>query len=233
MKKYYYLLLGIMLSFAALSCSGDDNLPPKVTTKFWFQLQEIDTTYSDEYTFSDFNIDIYENKENWLSETGQIFSGKFDSTGEMIIENDKIEDGKTYFVDIYTDDDFLSNWGLDSFRRRTTNSFADQVFLTPGKRAMGEWEFLSREFISDDERERFPVSLTVYKDFNVEIIDSTANGTLLEKKVRVRDILGASQFWISDGTFRTSDYAFYFDYQEQPFESISLRTSGFVTYIKD
>lgn len=144
---------------------------------------------------------------------------------KMMIKNNKVEVNKTYFVDMYTDDDALSIWGLWSFKERATNSFTELVCFTPGKRAIGKLEFLRREFMSNNERNRFPMSLTVYKDFNVEIIDSTAKGALLEKNLRVCEVLGDSQFWISDRTFQTSDYVFYFNNQVQPFE--------FVIYIKN
>ncbi len=171
-------LLLALVSILALSCSSEYEPP---APRLWFQLSEFEEELQNKYSFSDINYKIYNTQEEWAQETNALFSGKFDETGELTIEN--LPGSKEYYVDIYTDDNFLSNWGLnfsDSssmavFRSNEGSGLPHGFNINKSsKTALGEWRLnqVIQQGGPSPSQDRTFVDLTINKDFEVIITDS-------------------------------------------------------------
>ncbi|WBX77201.1 hypothetical protein PG911_02765 [Tenacibaculum ovolyticum] len=173
MKK----LLLILLTICLVGCSSDNESQESATLTF--DIFKIPEDYIDKYNFSDINIKIYSNKEDYLNESNVIFNGKFDEEGKIVI-SDNIEYGKNYFIDIYSNDHILSNWSYKSSSTivDSSNSVSHQVILfVKTKTLIGTWNFIGYKshwnHTNHERTER--TKLVISKDFSVTSYESYNN----------------------------------------------------------
>ncbi|MCT4699093.1 hypothetical protein [Tenacibaculum haliotis] len=136
MKK----ILLLLITFFLYQCSND-NLPKE--GQLSFKIQKIPESVQDKYNFTDLNVDVYANKEDYLHETNKVYSGKFNSEGKFTL-SENIKYNHLYFIDIYTDDNFLSSWREND--NNSYNSVENEylIQLSEGVRVfLGEWNFNS------------------------------------------------------------------------------------------
>ncbi|TVZ51398.1 hypothetical protein [Dokdonia sp. Hel_I_53] len=164
-----------------ISCTSDDELSN--TLNINLNLERV-VDNMDPYTLSDFKYALYETKEDYINEVNPIDSGSFDATGTLTITENLVF--KKYYIDIYTDDKFLSNWypsDLDvdgsniiiSPDSRNNVPF-DEIYIYNHRRMVGEWEFLYYDFVNTNLPERAtPQRLTIRKDFTATSYETFEN----------------------------------------------------------
>ncbi len=175
MKNFIYVLL---LNILLVNCGSDD---AELTPRLWLQVQEIPADVSDSYSFEDLNIKVYKSKDDYNQETNAVYSGKLDASGELEITNG-IEKGIAYYVDIYSDDNVLSNWevslasfdpndALTTYTSNENSGLAINILLTKGSRHfVGTWNFSdynSSHFGHETHDRTVRTTLTINKDFSV------------------------------------------------------------------
>lgn len=134
MKKLLLLFITVFL----YQCSNND-LPKK--GELSFKIQKIPENVQDKYSFTDLNIDVYTNKEDYLNETNKIYSGKFNSEGKFTL-SENIKFNHHYFVDIYTNDNYLSNWGYINNNPFSSVEYEHSIQLNEGLKVfLGKWNF--------------------------------------------------------------------------------------------
>ncbi len=170
-------LLFLLFITCFLGCSSDNE--PQEPATLSFNIFKIPENYKDKYNFSDINIQIYSSKEDYLSESNEIFNGKFDEEGKIII-SDNIEYGKNYFIDIHSNDNILSNWsyGSNSTIVDSSNSINYQVILfVKTKLLIGTWNFIGyKSHVNHGNHERTErTKLVINKDFSVTSYENYNN----------------------------------------------------------
>ncbi len=147
MKK----VMGLLFFVGLLSGCDSDSAP---SPRLWIQVPEIPVAVTANYSLSDINIDIYSSKDNYVNEVNPVYEGKLNSEGTIEL-NEGIESGVLYYVDIYTDDNVISNWSPSSgafssdplesvsYESNEFSGIPITVFLVTNTKAfLGEWSFL-------------------------------------------------------------------------------------------
>lgn len=175
MKKIIYLIVLILTS----SCSKEEDLINLINLKLDLNLVE---EYLDDYEFSDFKIKVYETKANYLNEINPVFSGQFSDDGTISI-TENLSD-KSYFVDIFTEDNKLGNWVVTDlnvdhsntvkfyaggFRESDIDRFTS-TYIYDYRSSIGEWDFYNYigSVLGNTVDRVTKKTLTIYKDFTVE-----------------------------------------------------------------
>ncbi|TCI84760.1 hypothetical protein [Tenacibaculum sp. M341] len=175
MKKIIPFLLFIIL----LSCSSEESTVGHIN----IEIDSIPEEYKDEYTFNDFKVKVYTNKEDYFNETNPIFSGNLDASGKIAV-SEGITRYQSYFVDIYTEDKVLSNWkpadlNVDSsniiiFYAGDVPSFFHTVYMYDLRALVGEWNFLNFDLFQSYDR-AVRNKLVIKKDFTIQSFESYNN----------------------------------------------------------
>jgi len=177
MKKIVFLFVLCILC----GCSSDD-IEKEAFLKL--QIAKIPDNVSDIYSFTDIHITIYTDKNDYLNETNPFYSGKFDTQGKVTISNG-IERGKIYYIDIYTNDNYLSNWKYVDFDTTTTDGnilisgfteddysgfdgFSKIYLNEKSKMLIGTWNFIGYGHHNHSDHDRTErTKLVIGKDFSI------------------------------------------------------------------
>jgi len=194
MKLFNLTILFTITLSLFTNCSKDEDTTT-VTPTTELPLIILEKELSEGYSFEDFNYDVYLTKEDYLNETNKIHTGNFDSNGEVhIYEN--ISLSQRYYVDIYTDDNHLSNWYFTDFEEFENSIvfYASKGSYTPArifentKTFIGKWEFVNYFLFGLDDYTNLKTERThliINKDFTMTShesyndIDITVNYTFL------------------------------------------------------
>lgn len=181
MKKL--LLLITIINFFA--CSSSDSIPKEGVLNI--KINEIPSDLQNTYSYTDLNIGIYSNKEDYLNETNAIYAGNFDSEGKITISNN-IKNNHIYFVDIYTNDNHLSNWSYTDLDKvnftdgniliaANNHDFFETIYLEKESRILiGEWKFAGyngHNHTAHDRTEK--LKLIINKDFSISTYEKYNN----------------------------------------------------------
>lgn len=179
MKRILSTLFLICLLF---SCTGDDYEPR--TPRLWLKIQEDHFDNYPQYTYQDINIVVYKNSGDWANEKNEIFKGTFDENGEIDIKD---LDQNFYYVDIFSDDSFLSNWddipesgssgggNLLYLKTNETSNIPNNIIFNEGiKKRVGHWEFYEggELGVPYDTEDRLFLDMDIYKDYRLVVTDS-------------------------------------------------------------
>lgn len=170
-----------ILSIILFSCSSDE---PARSPKLWFKVNEILDDVKDKYSLSDLNVKIYKSHDDFLNEKNAIHSSKLDPTGEMEITKG-IEKNITYFIDIFSDDSYLSNWSdcvntveniqtNCAIRHKSNENSEIPIEISLNNKArqiLGVWNFSKFRILGTNE-ESNRKTLKVNRDLTVESIES-------------------------------------------------------------
>lgn len=146
MKKLLLFFITVVFLFISNSCSDSNNEQLSITPKLHLKLSYLPTGYK----FDDFNVKIYKNKENYNNETSSIFSGKFNANGEIEI-NSGIEKETLYYIDVFSSDGILNNWGsnkpvgsteFELIQTEYSSPKIIDVILLENRKLIGTWNFL-------------------------------------------------------------------------------------------
>ncbi len=204
MKK----VMGLLFFVGLLSGCDSDSAP---SPRLWIQVPEIPVAVTANYSLSDINIDIYSSKDNYVNEVNPVYEGKLNSEGTIEL-NEGIESGVLYYVDIYTDDNVISNWSPSSgafssdplesvsYESNEFSGIPITVFLVTNTKAfLGEWSFVGyneqlNSYGPHDRTER--TKLVIRKDFSAESFE-TFNGVSYSINYMITGVSGDAS--ISDG----------------------------------
>lgn len=174
MKK----LLLILLTICLVGCSSNEPLTP-LKGFLKLEIDKIPSEYENNYNFTDLNIDVYLNKQDYLDEVNKIYSGNFNSEGKITI-SENLEYTQVYFVDIYTNDNHLSNWTYTDLNLKNgsdgnilitagNGDYSGTILLQKESRILiGEWNFAGYDGHNHADHDRTEkTKLIINKDFSM------------------------------------------------------------------
>jgi len=180
----FLLVLFTTLLFNSCENNDESKLVPKLNLKI-----PSSNNISKESRFEEIIVKVYDSKNNWLNESGEIFSGNFDQDGKIEIPNKSLVDEKEYYIDAYTPNRIFSNWGSNIYKATTaTDSFQNIFFSSNGSKFLGEWKFSSIINQRSEDLIKTPISLEITKDFKLNLIDEI-NGQLINVNYEITNII--------------------------------------------
>lgn len=171
MKK----LLLILLTISLFSCSStEENIQNFINLK----IDDISNVVKDNYNLNDIKIIIYLTENDYINEVNPFHKGNFNDIGEFSISKDVVS--REYFIDIFTEDNQISNFGGNyAFHSNSDATYKQTIQPTKGQRVfLGEWNFNSYNpnhygHTTHNRTER--KKLKINKDFSVVSIEEYNN----------------------------------------------------------
>lgn len=178
-------LLFFVSVFTFISCE-DDISNPKATFKLDEDLHQ---ELLNQYSFDEINVKVYENENNWINESNELFSGKLNNNGTIEIDDIELI-GHSYYIDIFTDDRKWNNWGDNEFKA----SFNSTNFLVLGiKPFVGEWNLSDINQQGSEALIRTPLTISIQKDFKLNFTDNI-NGEIVNIEYDIINIISEGYF---------------------------------------
>lgn len=222
MKKIILLFIFMQL----LGCSSSDE---SISNHYInLKIDDVNNVINGSINVSDLKVVIYLSEDDYLNDRAPFFSGNFDNGGRFSLSNNV--NFQDYFIDIYTDDGSVSNFGKNyKFKSNSDSDYFQIVQPIKGSRIfVGEWNFNSYDHnhpghsIHD---RTIRNKLKISKDYSVTSLEQY-NNIQFTVKYKI-SVFQDNQIILKYISTSPSDMSLY-PYHKISSTSISLNTSSIV-----